>query len=194
MPSAPQKPSSTSEEAAAADAATKAAADAATKAAADAATKAAADAATKAAADAATKAAGDAATKASGDAAKIALDLLYNEAKKASVGNDSDRFDALINKILNERDTSTGDPSREIRLNRTRVWVSFIMIIGLFVIVALVIFSKVQNGATAYVSLMSGLAGIALGWLFGTGAASNLRRPDDGEDSSSTGSRRARGK
>ena len=153
MPSAPQKPSSTSEEAAAADAAA------------------------KASADAAAKASGDAAAKASGDAAKIALDLLYDEAKKASVGNDSDRFDALINKILNERDTSTGDPSREIRLNRTRVWVSFIMIIGLFVIVALVIFSKVQNGATAYVSLMSGLAGIALGWLFGTGAASNLRRP-----------------
>jgi len=34
---------------------------------------------------------------------------------------------------------------------------------GLFLIVGLVIFSKVQNGAAEYVSLMSGLAGIALG-------------------------------
>ena len=88
--------------------------------------------------------------KTSGDAAKIALDLLYDEAKKASVGNDSDRFDTLIDKILNERDTSTGDPSREIRLNKTRVWVSFIMIIGLFVIVALVIFEAIPGHRHTY--------------------------------------------
>lgn len=129
---------------------------------------------------------------ASGDAAtKIALDLLYEEAKKASSADDKDRFDVLINKILNERDVSASDPSRELGLDRWRVWVSLIMIIGLFLIVGLVIFSKVQNGAAEYVSLMSGLAGIALGWLFGTGAASSLRKPSDGEGSTSTGSRHA---
>jgi hypothetical protein len=132
---------------------------------------------------------------ASGDVAtKIALDLLYDEAKKASSNNDKDRFDALINKILDEKDTLAGDPSHEVRLDRWRVWVSLIMIIGLFLIVGLVIFSKVQNGAAEYVSLMSGLAGIALGWLFGTGAASSLRKPNDGGDSRSTGSRRTRGR
>ena len=154
---------------------------------------AAADPVTATAGDAATKAAADPVTATAGDAAKIALDLLYDEAKKASAANHADRFDALIDKILSEKDASTGDPSREVSLDRWRVWVSLIMIIGLFLIVGLVIFSKVQNGAAEYVSLMSGLAGIALGWLFGTGAASSLRRPND-EDSSSTGSRRARGK
>src|SRR5581483_11623800 len=113
-------------------------------------------------------------------ATRIALDLLYDEAKKASSTNDKDRFDALINKILNERDASDGDPFHELRLDRWRVWVSLIMIVGLFLIVGLVIFSKVQNGAAEYVSLMSGLAGIALGWLFGTGAASSHRKQNDG--------------
>jgi hypothetical protein len=181
------------------DTATKTPGDTAIKTPGDTATKTPGDTATKTPGDTATKTPGGTATKTSGDATKIALDLLYDEAKRASNANDSERFDAVINKILAESDTSTTDtstdrPSHEVTMDRWRVSVSVIMIIGLFVIVALVIFSKVQNGATEYVSLMSGLAGIALGWLFGTGAATNLRRSNDGGDSTSTRSRRAQGR
>lgn len=70
-------------------------------------------------------------------------------------------------------------------------WLSrFFMILGLFAIIGIVVFHPKASGSSAYVSLMSGLAGIALGWLFGSGTTSvpavtgRTRRRGSGPDAS----------
>lgn len=130
---------------------------------------------------------------ASGDQAEeIALKLLEAEAKKASEAKNEPRFDSLVKQILLQSQRVIDRTSHDVRMDRWRVVISLAMIVGLFAIIAIVIFLKASNGATQYVSLMSGLAGIALGWLFGTGAASNLRQLDgrDSNKASSRGTRR----
>jgi hypothetical protein len=68
-----------------------------------------------------------------------------------------------------------------------RVAISFIMILGLFGIVAAVAL-KGSSSASPYVSIMSGLAGIALGWLFGSGATTSVGKREGG----GTGTRKGR--
>jgi hypothetical protein len=67
-----------------------------------------------------------------------------------------------------------------------RVGISFVMILGLFGIVAAVAVQG-STSASPYVSIMSGLAGIALGWLFGSGATTVVGKRESG----STGAHRA---
>jgi len=107
-----------------------------------------------------------------------ALHLLLSEASAAATAGDTQRFDDLITRLLSDgRAESTDEPSdHEKRMDRWRVATTATMISALFLIIVLVSFnSRAGNNAVQYVSLFSGLAGIALGWLFGAGSTT-LRR------------------
>ncbi len=54
-------------------------------------------------------------------------------------------------------------------LDKWRVSITALLVMGLFLIVGVIATKTVTNAAaTPYVSLLSGLAGIALGWMFAT--------------------------
>jgi NAD(P)H-hydrate repair Nnr-like enzyme with NAD(P)H-hydrate dehydratase domain len=53
---------------------------------------------------------------------------------------------------------------------------TLVMVAALFIIVYVVAKPNPVTGATQLVSLASGLAGIGLGWLFGTGTARGRNR------------------
>ena len=110
-----------------------------------------------------------------------ALKLILEEARKAA-GENPERFDYLVGQVLQEGATASGPTEHEVRMDNWRVRTTIVMIAGLFAIVLfVVIVPGVPSATTQYVSLMSGLAGIALGWLFGSGASANLRRSGDAE-------------
>jgi hypothetical protein len=110
-----------------------------------------------------------------------AYELLLEEATAAAKGKDQERFDALISKLVFD-DVSLEDSepaAHERRMDRWRVLTTAAMVAALVLIIVAAIFHKQTTGrqaATGFVSLFSGLAGIALGWLFGTGGARVERR------------------
>ena len=61
---------------------------------------------------------------------------------------------------------------REQRLDKARVRIAAFMVVALFAAVGVALLTdRIGSGDTPYVSLLSGLAGIALGWLFATGGS-----------------------
>jgi len=87
--------------------------------------------------------------------------------------------------------TSAAEPTEHERyLDVRRVRITAFLLVALFAIVGLVL-SKSSSSATAtpYVSLLSGLAGIALGWMF-AGSGGPVTRPrrrrQTGQGSAST--------
>ena len=72
--------------------------------------------------------------------------------------------------------TTQGRPTND-GLDWVRVVATLVMVAALFIIVYVVaIKPNPVTGATQLVSLASGLAGIGLGWLFGTGTARGRNR------------------
>lgn len=79
-----------------------------------------------------------------------------------------DTFDSLKDKLklVTDQPAERQDP-----LDRFRIIATLLMVAALFTIVVVIVNKK--NPPTTlfqFVSLASGLAGIGLGWLFGTGA------------------------
>jgi hypothetical protein len=77
------------------------------------------------------------------------------------------------------------DTSHEYKLDGWRVFITVLLILALFTIMALIVSKSLATStATPYVSLLSGLAGIALGWMFASGGGPRQRsisvnsRPD----------------
>jgi hypothetical protein len=65
-------------------------------------------------------------------------------------------------------------------LDVRRVWITAGLLLALFAVVALVLIkSSSAATATPYVSLLSGLAGIALGWMFANSGSSLAGRRSD---------------
>jgi hypothetical protein len=115
-----------------------------------------------------------------------AFELLLKEAKSVSEGQDKERFDALIARLIFDGPGPRDDEptAHELQMDRWRVWTTVAMVAALFLIILASIYlrsgSSLGSGAAAtaaggFVSLFSGLAGIALGWLFGSGSGT-LRR------------------
>jgi hypothetical protein len=59
--------------------------------------------------------------------------------------------------------------SYERRLDSWRIVITFLLVLALFTLMIIIILKSINPGtATPYVSLLSGLVGIALGWMFAT--------------------------
>jgi hypothetical protein len=113
--------------------------------------------------------------------------LLLEQAQIAVRNGDLSRSDELIGRVLAAEEPPSNRSNHDEHMDLWRVGISFIMVLGLFGIVAAVAI-KGSASASPYVSIMSGLAGIALGWLFGSGATTSVGK----RASSSTGARRGR--
>jgi hypothetical protein len=65
----------------------------------------------------------------------------------------------------------------ERNLDGWRIVTTIVLVAGLLIVVGLVLFTKTStNAATPFISLVSGLAGIALGWMFAGAGNSNIRK------------------
>lgn len=123
-------------------------------------------------------------------AASAALKLLIEETQKASKENDRERFDQLILRLLEVGGSPPRDAGSEVPEDKERqprnakdVWRIRVAVILIFGLIASVFFAVVvasgsgpkgADGETIaqYLSLVSGLAGIALGWLYGDRSSS----------------------
>jgi hypothetical protein len=118
--------------------------------------------------------------------------ILMDRALKALEANDLDDYESLRRRALGtpqDDSMKEAEPtSHEIYLDVRRVWITGGLVAALFAVVGLVLFkSTAAAAATPYVSLLSGLAGIALGWMFtSAGRVSTPRAPTQ----SSTASQR----
>ena len=74
-------------------------------------------------------------------------------------------------------------------LDRWRVWITAGTLVALFAVVGLILFTgTAAAAATPYVSLVSGLAGIALGWMFASAGIPRGTSPPSSNDSQSQSS------
>ena len=65
----------------------------------------------------------------------------------------------------------------ERRLDGWRIFTTIVLVGGLLVVLGLVLFTKTSTStATPFISLVSGLAGIALGWMFAGAGNSNVAK------------------
>jgi hypothetical protein len=84
--------------------------------------------------------------------------------------------------------------SHERFLDKWRIVITLVTVVALFTVVMLILFTGTSaSSASPYVSLLSGLAGIALGWMFaGSGAPS--RATGRGKSATSTAGAHGSGK
>jgi hypothetical protein len=129
-------------------------------------------------------------------ARRAAYELLLDEARRAAGTNNAARFDDLMAQLLYQTSTTGnlhGPPYiRQERMDRWRVSAAFVLIFSLVLVVAWALSQAgTGNGQTnaQYVSIISGLAGIAIGWLYGSGTS---RVSGAQEDESPRGRRGAR--
>lgn len=104
-----------------------------------------------------------------------AYELLLQEAEASAGGKDPKRFDQLISRLVDDASLQDNEPTaHELQMDHWRVRTTLAMVVALFIILAAILYHGQASGqaATGFVSLFSGLAGIALGWLFGSGAVS----------------------
>jgi hypothetical protein len=111
-----------------------------------------------------------------------ALTLLIEQAQISLQNGDLSRSDELIGQVLAAEEPPGYRINHDTRMDCWRVLIAFVMILGLFGIVAAVAF-KGSASASPYVSIMSGLAGIALGWLFGSGTTTSTGNRGSGSSS-----------
>ena len=108
--------------------------------------------------------------------ASALYELLLQEAEASAGGKDPKRFDQLISRLVDDASLQDNEPTaHELQMDRWRVRTTLAMVVALFLIIlAAILYHGQSSGqaATGFVSLFSGLAGIALGWLFGSGAVS----------------------
>lgn len=70
----------------------------------------------------------------------------------------------------------------ERRLDSWRVFITILLVLALFALMIIIILKSINPGtATPYVSLLSGLVGIALGWMFATASQGRQRPPSEPE-------------
>ncbi len=85
-------------------------------------------------------------------------------AEDALARGNTSRFELLTGKLGEYQPTRNAD-----RLDRVRIFATLLMVAALFTIVVVIVNKKSPPTTDfQFVSLASGLAGIGLGWLFGT--------------------------
>lgn len=96
--------------------------------------------------------------------------LLMQRAIAALENNEIEKYELLRGKAQGDGDST----EHEKYLDRRRVWITGGLMVALFAIVGIVLFrTSITSTATPYVSLLSGLAGIALGWMFAGGGSTS---------------------
>ena len=127
--------------------------------------------------------------------------------KKATEALDADKLDlfkALSSQALRSNgfgpalDGEGSSPSpndtltpHEKVLDRWRIVTTIILVLALFIALGFVLKSPtIAKTGTPYISLVSGLAGIALGWMFASAGNSNAARDSGTRTSGSSGARR----
>ena len=125
-----------------------------------------------------------------------AKDLIVKEIAKASEGNDRERWNELLKQLTELESGKDIADQHEKLMDKSRLFVAAVLILGL---IASVFFAMKQNPqATAqYLSLVSGLAGIAIGWLYGNNFAQRTnkrsrQRDNDSKQANQTGGTPAR--
>jgi hypothetical protein len=74
--------------------------------------------------------------------------------------------------------TEVEPTAHEKYLDVRRVWITAFLLIALFAVVGLIVGRpSIATTATPYVSLLSGLAGIALGWMFANAGSTPAGSP-----------------
>ena len=99
-----------------------------------------------------------------------AQSLILEEARRAFTERDVARFDHLLDRLTDSPGVGpdavlTHDIERETFMDRWRLALAAVLIIGLIVVVGLSVAQDSEFGGE-YVPLLSGLAGIAIGWLY----------------------------
>jgi hypothetical protein len=96
--------------------------------------------------------------------------LVLEEARRAFAEHDVERFDHLLDRLTGPSDAGpdavlTHDIARETFMDRWRLVLAGVLIVGLIGVVGVSVTQDSQFGGE-YVPLLSGLAGIAIGWLY----------------------------
>lgn len=92
--------------------------------------------------------------------------IVLERAREALESGNTQLFESLTGQLLAEN-----PGGREDRLDIYRILATTIMVGALFAIVVVIVGeNRASTNLFQFVSLASGLAGIGLGWLFGTGA------------------------
>src|SRR5689334_14011909 len=91
-------------------------------------------------------------------ARRAAYEILVSELNRARQGGETERFDALLDRLIHT-DNDPGDTKRRNRMDWLRVGVAVLLVMSLLAAVIYAISGVAKNGeATAtYVSLISGL-------------------------------------
>lgn len=97
-----------------------------------------------------------------------AQQLLLKEAVRAMDAGETERFDKLIDRLVGGPglpDAALVESQRSSRMDWWRITLATLLIVGL---IGIVVASIMQDTPVAgdYVPLLSGLAGIAIGWLY----------------------------
>jgi hypothetical protein len=109
------------------------------------------------------------------------FDLLIREAERAQSEGKTEDFRAVMDQITLQlkagtiaasAEDMTYERRRERRLDRARLLLAAALLIGLIIIIVVAV--MVKSEAVPYVSLLSGLTGISLGWVFGAGTVQNV--------------------
>lgn len=109
--------------------------------------------------------------------------LLLEEARRAIAQQDVDRFDHLLDRLTGPPEAGrdvviTHDIKRESLMDRWRLVLAAVLIVGLIAVVGISVSQDSEFGGE-YVPLLSGLAGIAIGWLY---SGTTARRAMGGDD------------
>lgn len=96
--------------------------------------------------------------------------LVLDEARRAFADRDVERFDHLLDRLTGSNDAGPGavlahDIERESVMDRWRLRLAALLIVGLIGVVLASVVRDSEFGGE-YVPLLSGLAGIAIGWLY----------------------------
>ena len=111
------------------------------------------------------------------------FDLLIREAELAQEAGNTEAFQAVMQQITLQLQAGTVAASaedvtyerqRERRLDRARLVLAALLLLGLIIIIVIAVTTNAE--ASTYVSLVSGLTGISLGWVFGAGTVQNVVR------------------
>lgn len=113
-----------------------------------------------------------------------AMGVMVDELRNAAEAKDDERFRMLADRIFGREesgDTVIERPvayseTRTSRLDFWRLWLTWMLVAGLIVIIVLAVWPGANVNAAPYISIFSGLVGIAVGWLFGA----NSRTGDPG--------------
>ncbi|HEY6479636.1 MAG TPA: hypothetical protein VIZ00_06390 [Streptosporangiaceae bacterium] len=115
-----------------------------------------------------------------------AMKAVMAKATEALGRNDFEAYKSLSSQVLDAgylepglgREAPESLTQHERLLDGWRIVTTIVLVGGLLVVLGLVLFTKTStSSATPFVSLVSGLAGIALGWMFaGAGKASVEKR------------------